>query len=163
MCRGLLKIFRWALGSLLILIHRPAALPENKKALLLGHRPQEWTNRLIGESAVDGIPVWIVQSMANSDAVRGQSGYAKRVNWIAKDSFISIKAEVYDEQGELLKVYHAQDIRLVDAAHRKYVPMKLEAQNVQTGHRTLIQISDYKANQNVSNASFTARYMEREQ
>jgi len=130
---------------------------------LLGHRPQEWTNRLVGESAVDGIRVWIVESMAKSDAVRSQSGYAKRVNWIAKDSFISIKGEVYDEQSELLKLYHAQDIRLVDAAHQKYVPMKLDAQNVQTGHRTVIQISDYKANQNVSDALFTARYMEREQ
>jgi len=128
---------------------------------LLGHRPQEWANRLVGESAVDSIPVWVVQSIAKSDAVRSESGYAKRVNWIAKDSFISIKAEVYDEQGELLKVYHAQDIRLVDAAHRKYVPMKLEARNVQTGHRTVIQISDYKVNQNVSDASFSARYMER--
>ena len=50
---------------------------------------------------------------------------------------------------------------LVDAAHQKYVPMKLEVQNVQTGHRTVIQISDYKVNQNVSDASFTARNMER--
>ena len=128
---------------------------------LLGHRPQEWKNRLVGQSAVDSIPVWVVESVAKSDAVRSESGYAKRVNWIAKDSFISIKGEVYDEQSELLKVYHAQDIRLVDAAHQKYVPMKLEVQNVQTGHRTVIQISDYKVNQNVSDASFTARYMER--
>jgi len=130
---------------------------------LFGYRPQEWTNRVVREDAVDGKPVWVVESVPKNDKVRGESGYSKRVNWIAKDSFVSVKGEVYDEQNELSKVYHAQDVRLVDAARQKYVPMKMEAQNVQTNHRTIIEVSDYKANQNVSDAYFTARYMEREQ
>ena len=40
--------------------------------------------------------------------------------------------------------------------------MHMEVQNVQTGHKTVIDWKDFKANQGVKTEYFTPRYLEKE-
>lgn len=75
---------------------------------------------------------------------------------------MAVKMDYWDEAGQLLKTSTFNDIQLVDQKRGKWQAMRLEANNVQTGHRTVIQFDNFKANQQVKDEFFTTRYMEKE-
>ena len=130
---------------------------------VIGFKVAEWNHKLLREESVDGHPCYVIESTPVKPSVQAESGYSRRVGWIRKDAFVTVKGELYDEGGQLLKTIALSDIKLVDAAKQRWQPMRLEAKNVQTGHRTVIEMRNFKANQNVSADYFTPRYMERDQ
>jgi outer membrane lipoprotein-sorting protein len=129
---------------------------------VIGFKVADWKHKLLKEETVEGQPCWVIESTPATPQIQSDSGYSKRVGWIRKDNFVSAKGEFYDEGGQLLKQVSASQITLVDPAKQRWQPMRLEAKNVQTNHRTVIEFRNYKANQNVSSEFFTTRYMERD-
>lgn len=129
---------------------------------IIGHKVENYMHRLIGSETIEGIECFMVESVPSSDKVREESGYSKRVSWVRKDNFVSMKTEGYDLQGKLLKRLVATDIQLVDPALGRWQPMRMEMINLQTGHRTVLSYENFKANLGVQSAVFTTRYLERE-
>ena len=129
---------------------------------VIGHKPSEWNHKILKEENCEGKPCWVTESTPKTDTVKTNSGYSKRVAWILKENFVALKADSYDESGQLVKTSKFSDIRLVDKERNKWQPMRLESANVQTGHKTIIQFQNFKANQNVKDDFFTTRYMERD-
>ena len=110
----------------------------------------------------DGQICYIIESLPKNETVKSNSGYGKRTTWIRKDNFVMIRGEVLDQSLQPLKTFNFTDVQLVDPARGKWQQMRLEAANIQTGHRTVIQFNNFKANQNIKDDFFTTRYMERE-
>ena len=129
---------------------------------VIGHKVDEWQHRLLREEALNGQPCYVIESLPGTDSVKSNSGYSKRQSWIRQDNDVTIKAEFWDLAGQPLKTLTAADVQLVDSARRKWQPMRLEMGNTQTGHRTIIQFENFKANQQIKDDFFTTRYMERE-
>lgn len=129
---------------------------------VIGHKPAEWNHKILKEESCDGKPCWVTESIPKSDDVKTNSGYAKRVAWILKENFVAVKTDLYDESGQLKIAGKFSDIQLVDKERNKWQPMRLEAENKQTGHKTVIKFENFKANQNVKDDFFTTRYMERD-
>jgi predicted RND superfamily exporter protein len=129
---------------------------------VIGHKVDEWEHRLIKESTVDGRPCYLVESIPKTEAVRSNTGYSKRANWILKDSFVAVKNEFWDLSGARLKTATFKDIKLVDPVRNRWQPMLLHAVNHQTGHQTIIRFETFKADQGVKDELFTPRYLERE-
>ncbi len=71
-----------------------------------------------------------------------------------------LKGEVYDSGNQLLKKFTAKRIENVDAKNDKWQPMYLEAENVQSNHRTILEFKNFKANVGFSEDKFTTRYLE---
>ncbi len=130
---------------------------------VIGHKVGEWNHQLLGEEVVDGKPCYVIKSLPKNEDITSGSGYSKRKSWVRKDNFMSVKGEFWDESGQLLKTSTFTDIRQVDPGRDKWQAMRLETDNVQTGHRTVIQYGDFKVNQKVKDDFFTTRYMEKEQ
>lgn len=129
---------------------------------VIGQKVEEWNHRLVKEDEVDGQPCYVIESLPKNETVKSNSGYGKRVTWIRKDNFVMIKGEVSDQALQPLKTFTFTDVQLVDPTRGKWQQMRLETDNVQTGHRTVIQFENFKANQNIKDDFFTTRYMERE-
>ncbi len=130
---------------------------------VIGHKVEEWGHRLVREEQVDGQPCYVIESIPKSDTVKSNSGLSKRLSWIRKDNLVTIKGEFWDQTGEPLKTSRFTDVRLLDPARGRWQAMQFEAENLQTGHRTIIRFENYKVNQQVKDEFFTTRYMEREQ
>lgn len=130
---------------------------------MIGHKVADWQHKIAGEEVVDGRPAWIVESLPRDAQVQANSGYSKRLTWVDKERFVSIKGEIFDESGRPLKQFAAGGFRLVDEANGRWQAMRLETRNVQTGHRTTIEYEEFAANVGVPADVFTTRYMEREQ
>jgi predicted RND superfamily exporter protein len=127
---------------------------------VVGHKPTDWTHRLVGEENVDGAPCWVVESTPAAPEIAEQSGYGRRVNWLRKDNLVAVKGEAYDEAGALLKRFTASDIRLVEPAKGRWQAMRTTAENVQTGHMTEIVFDELKAGVGLEDARFTTRALE---
>lgn len=129
---------------------------------VIGYKVAEWEHRLLPDETIDGHACYVIESTPKSDTVKGNSGYSKRKTWIAKESFVALQGEIWDLSGQPLKTFAAADVKAVDPARGRWQPMRLEAKNTQTGHKTVIRFEGFKANQGVKDEFFTTRYMESE-
>ncbi len=129
---------------------------------VIGYKVGEWHYTLLKEETIDGQPCYVVEAIPKNEAVQSSNGYSKRIGWLRKDNFMTVKSEFWDESGQMLKVSTFTDIQLVDQKRGKWQAMRLEANNLQTGHRTIIKFDNFKANQQVKDEFFTTRYMEKE-
>lgn len=129
---------------------------------VIGHKVGDWEHHLLKEEAVDGQASYVIESIPKNETVKENSGYSKRLSWIQKDNFVTIKEEFWDESGRPLKTFTATNVQIVDPVRGRWQPMRLEMVNMQTGHKTIIQMENFKANQVINDEFFTTRYMERE-
>jgi hydrophobe/amphiphile efflux-3 (HAE3) family protein len=127
---------------------------------VIGYKVTDWNYKLLREDTLDGQPVYVVEALPKTASVRSDTGYGRRTDWIRKDNLMTVKSELLDAGEQPLKTIVFSELRLVDAGRGKWQAMQMEASNVQTGHRTVIHIDDFKANQNVKDELFTPRYME---
>ena len=129
---------------------------------VIGYKVGEWNYTLLKEDTLDGQPCYVIEALPKSDAVKDSNGYSKRIGWLREDNLMAIKMDYWDEAGQMLKTSTYSDIQLVDPKRGKWQAMRLESKNVQTGHHTVIQFKDFKANQHLKDELFTTRYMEKE-
>jgi uncharacterized protein len=127
---------------------------------VIGHRPGDWNHKILKSESVDGRDCFVLESTPKTLEVADNSGYSKRVFWIDKENFVPLKGEVYDSGNQLLKKFTAKRIEKVDAKNDKWQPMYLEAENVQSNHRTKLEFKNFKANVGISDDKFTTRYLE---
>jgi outer membrane lipoprotein-sorting protein len=127
---------------------------------VIGHKVEDWNHKLVRQEKVDGMDCYVVESTPKRPEVADNTGYSKRVSWIDKESYVALRGEIYDQSGELLKRTSAQDVQRVDATNDRYQPMKLISENLQTGHKTIIEFANFKANVGVGDGLFSAHSLE---
>jgi outer membrane lipoprotein-sorting protein len=127
---------------------------------VIGHKVEDWNHKVLRQEKLDGRDCYVVESTPKRPEVADNTGYSKRVSWIDKESYVASRGEIYDQSGELLKRTSAQDVERVDAKNDRYQPMKLIGENVQTGHKTIIEFTNFKANVGVGDELFAARSLE---
>ncbi|MFI5304511.1 MAG: outer membrane lipoprotein-sorting protein [Nitrospiria bacterium] len=79
--------------------------------------------------------------------------YSKKIHWITKNDFTTMKIEYYDHKGELLK---SQKMNWQEVSGYK-AWRNSEVVNVQTQHKTIFEISDLKINTNLKDDLFKER------
>ncbi|HXN05587.1 MAG TPA: outer membrane lipoprotein-sorting protein [Nitrospiria bacterium] len=129
---------------------------------VIGIRVKEWNHKIVKEEAVDGQDCYLIESTPINDEIKNSSGYSKRNSWIRKDNLVMVKGETWDVAGQPYKSFHFTDVRQIDPAIGKWQAMKLEAENLDNGHKTVIQFENFKSNQGIKEDYFTTRYMEKE-
>jgi uncharacterized protein len=130
---------------------------------LVGHRAKDWSHKLLKQESLAGTAVYVVESLPKTPEIAADSGYSKRVSWVAKESGVSVKVEFYDMAGTLLKTLENSNVMLVDPKQNKYQPMQVQVKNHQTGHATFLKFEQFVANQPVSETYFAAGYLEKEE
>lgn len=128
---------------------------------VIGHKVEDWSHRLVRQEKVDGRECWVIESTPRRSEVAENSGYSKRISWIDKESYVAVRGESYDVGGQLLKRTSASDIQLVDAKAHRFQAMKLVGEDAQSGHKTIIEFKNFKANVGVEDDVFTTRSLER--
>ena len=127
---------------------------------VIGHKVEDWNHKLIREEKFGRFDCWVIESEPATPQVADISGYSRRISWIDKRSFVAVRADIFDMQGASLKRLIQEDVRQVDPDSNRWQPMRLVADNMQTNHRTIIELRNFKANVGVSDAAFTPRALE---
>ena len=130
---------------------------------VVGHKPEVWEHRWVKTESFAGQACDVIESSPRNALVAEESGYSKRISWVAKQNHAALKVDLFDAGGAPLKTVISSDLKLVDAARGKWQAMKLIAKNSQTGHTTAIVIDRFEANIAVAESVFSQLYLEREE
>jgi hypothetical protein len=121
-----------------------------------------YQHTLLREESVDALPCYVVESVPASEQVKRDYGYARKVNWIAKDSFHEVKTEYYDLSGRLLKTQLVRGIELVDPEAGRWAPKYKEMVNHQTRHKTMVNADSHTTDVRITPETYTLRSLERD-
>jgi outer membrane lipoprotein-sorting protein len=95
--------------------------------------------RTVGEEAVDGDRCLVVEALPVDERTARELGYGRVLLRIDGERWLPRFAEYWDPRGQPLKTVRLADVRAVDGI---WTPHRIEAENLQTGHRTRLEFRD---------------------
>lgn len=104
-----------------------------------------------GEKTLEGKRCYLIESVPQSAAE-----YGRKLAWIDKQTFLPLKEEYYDRRGELYKVFTAGEVKKTGGL---WTVTKRTMNNVKSGHRTEVTITDVRYDLGFPGDLFTERYL----
>lgn len=87
--------------------------------------------------------------------------YSKRIVWVDKNTGGDIYHEIYDPKGRLFKIIF-KDYEIMEVEGKEYVAMMfLEAKDLRTGHKTVVEMKNVKFDQGLAEELFTVKSLMR--
>lgn len=114
----------------------------------------DYTHSIEGSETVDGRDCWIIKLLAKEDA---DVLWGHQVWWIDKKEFITLKAELYDEDGYLVRSEKASDLKIMDGRNIPTLIELVPAEN--EGYKTILNITEIKFNIKVEESFFSQQNM----
>ncbi len=128
----------------------------NNELLNQGSIVNDYTHKITGSETIDGRDCWKIELLPkeNSNVVWG-----KQILWIDKKDYLILKAELYDEDGYLVKTQLAKDIKNM---HGRIIPTRyIIIPEDEPENKTIVQIEDIKFDINIPKNFFTIQNMRR--
>jgi len=152
---------RWLYIPAIKLVKRIAADDKNSSFVgsdfsyedISGRDLKDDTHTLKGEDSLDGKAVYMLESVPRDEK---NSTYGRKVSRISKKSFLPLREEYYDKNGNLYKTFTAADIQDIGG---KPTIMKRTMTNDQNGHRTEVTFTDVAYDVGVRDGIFSERYL----
>lgn len=116
----------------------------------------DYTHELAGEEIIDGRECYKIKMTAKESA---SIVWGKQIRWIDKKEFLVLKAELYDDDGYLVRTEKGTDIKIMDG---RTIPTRIElvpAEEPQ--NRTILEIKEIKFNIPVDESYFSQQNMKR--
>jgi outer membrane lipoprotein-sorting protein len=121
----------------------------------LGDRhPHDDEHSILRMEEIDGVESYVIESIPKEKDYM----YSRTVTWIAKDKWIALKREFYDDRGEYLKTLR---VKKYDEIQGYWTVLHSEMENEQRQHRTVMQFKNVEYDTGVSDNMFTERIMTR--
>ena len=116
----------------------------------------DYTHKLLGEEQTGGLQCFKIEALPKEDAA---VVWGKLLLWITKNDENIIRSERYDEDGELMSVETAGNIRKVDD---RVLPTRMEMVPAdKPGNRTILEIGETKFNTPIREDFFSQQNLRR--
>ncbi|MFM2162955.1 MAG: hypothetical protein RLZZ383_2467 [Pseudomonadota bacterium] len=109
-----------------------------------------------GAETLGGIPCWKVEMTAKNSAV----AYPKRIAWVAQDSKIPIRQELYALSGMLLKQWDMGAVQTYPGG-RQFPTRMVIIDKLKKDSMTILSMSDVKFGVSLESEVFSTRWLER--
>ncbi len=103
-------------------------------------------HKLVAEEEISGFDCWVVESIP-----KDESEYSSKKVWVRKDIAVVVKVDYYNKVG-LMKTLNCMDIVEIDGI---WSVRKMIMENIQTKHKTIMEISDIRFNESIQDTLFT--------
>jgi outer membrane lipoprotein-sorting protein len=114
----------------------------------------DYTHEIIGEEIIDGRLCYKIKMVAKDDAA---VVWGQQIRWIDKKDFLVLRAELYDEEGLLVRSEKGSEIKTMDG---RVIPTRLELVPAEEpGNKTLVHIKDIKFNVQIVENFFSQQNM----
>ncbi|HHH36000.1 MAG TPA: outer membrane lipoprotein-sorting protein [Gammaproteobacteria bacterium] len=114
--------------------------------------------KLLGSEIIDGQECWKVEGVPVSQDVVRELGYSRMIQHVRKDNDFTIRVDYWDRAGRELKHLRVLELRRIQGI---WSAVRIEMENVQTKHRTLIELADQHYNTGLKDSLFTKRALKR--
>jgi outer membrane lipoprotein-sorting protein len=121
----------------------------------MGNRSiDEDTHTLLREEIFDNERCWVVISQSKEENYM----YSQVISWVRMANNVEKKVEFYDRQGDLLKVLVLSDVEEIEGF---WTPLRMEMDNLQEKHQTVLEFSEFKYNTGIQDNIFRQSTLER--
>jgi len=104
---------------------------------------------------------FVVESIPKDVSKAEDFGYAKKVTWLRKDNFLEVKVEYFNDRNERIKTQTANDHKILEEQPQRWIAMKREMINHESGHKTIVLVTKTDTGQQLEDRVFTVRSIER--
>jgi outer membrane lipoprotein-sorting protein len=116
----------------------------------------DYTHKIIGQEEIDGWDCYKIELIPLEDAA---VVWGKIFKWIAKEEYLQMKSEYYDEDDYLIKTELAYDMKTMGG---RLIPSKFELiPEEEEGHKTMVVMDDIKFNEPIPDSFFSQQNMKR--
>jgi len=116
----------------------------------------DYSHEIIGEEKIGERLCYKIKMTAREDAA---IVWGHQIRWIDKKDFLVLRAELYDEEGTLVRTEIGSDLKMFDG---RLIPAKLELKPVEEpGNMTVVEIRDIKFNVPIDDSFFSQQNMKR--
>jgi len=124
-------------------------------ALASDELSEKYTVIVLQDEKIQNRPCYVLQL----DAKVKDVPYQKRKMWVDKDSYISLKEEMYAKSGKLLKESNVLQIKTIEGRN---IPVKVEMINkLRKNSKTIFEMTDVVFDKITSDEEFSMRYLQR--
>lgn len=110
------------------------------------------THVLLREEQLGGSPCYVIESKPKDSSYQ----YSKMVSWITKDTLVSLKIDIFDKKGILIKKVESGDTQDVQG---RLTPFSTKMTTVSSGTSTEIKIEILKYDDPIPDAVFTTDFV----
>ena len=104
--------------------------------------------------------MWVIQSTPNSEEEIDETGYTKAIQFVRKDNDVVVRSKIWVKKGKRNKYMEVQELEQIEGIWVSKVMTMTTKKGKQTLHKTVLQISDVKFNQDLDFDSFSVRGLE---
>lgn len=118
----------------------------------------DYEHELVGEETIQGYECYKIEMTPKPDA---PVVWTRVDVWISKEEYIELRAEFYDEFGELINVMNGMDVMDFDG---RQIPSRMEMIPMdKEGHMTVLEYRSMQFNENIPERFFSVQNMRRVQ
>ena len=122
---------------------------------------EDYTYEIMKEPTVKGHKCWQMLVTPKSEKTIEETGYTKSIVFIRQDNFVIIQALNYIKAGKKLKYMMVNDLKEIDGIWTTLEMQMVTKKGKKTLHKTILQFSDTKYNQNLEESFFATRTLKR--
>jgi hypothetical protein len=100
---------------------------------------------------------YVIEAVPASDSKKKDSAYGRRLIWIEKTNFVTLKSEFYDKRDKLIKFQENRDWE--QASGTIWRAKKGLMDNTSMQHKTLVGLVQKTINQPIDDKTFTDRFI----
>ena len=116
----------------------------------------DYTHEIVSEEKVEGFDCYKIELTPKEDAA---VIWGKVLMWVAKDKYIQVKSEFYDEDDDLVKSNFGYDFKVLDG---RLIPTRIEIIPAdEEGHKTVMYIEEMKFDIDLPESFFSQQKMKR--
>jgi outer membrane lipoprotein-sorting protein len=117
---------------------------------------KDYVHEIVGEETIGGRLCYKIKMTARENA---SIVWGKQFRWIDKKDFLMLRAELYDEDGYLVRTETGSDIKIMDG---RTIPSRIEMVPAEEPeNKTLLEIREIKFNIAVGESYFSQQNMKR--
>jgi hypothetical protein len=120
-----------------------------------------YDHKLLQEGEVEGVKVWIVESIPNIEDEIEETGYIKTIAFVRQDNDVVIRAKHWVKKGKREKYFDVKQLEQIDGIWTPTEMHMITKKGKNTLHKTIIKATDVRFNQDLSPDQFTVRQLEK--
>ena len=117
--------------------------------------------KLLKESEVKGVKVWLIEATPKSEEIIDESGYTKSVAFVRQDNYVVIRAVNWVKEGGKLKYFEVKNLEQIDGVWVNTEIHMTTKKGKSTLHKTVMTFENIKFNQALDKSMFTIRRLEK--
>jgi len=120
----------------------------------------QYEHRWLRDETLNGVACQVIESRLKSQSTRDDTGYSRRVTWLNPANHVESKVEYYDTSDRLLKTQTIGEFREMEAQKGRWLALRREMVNHQTGHKTLYVFDQVSLQPELNDGDFSVRKLE---